>query len=128
MSSTCTPSQAHRQADVTPFTANPAWQALPYRSVLVQFPDGSLFYLRAEALAQEAAKQVALPGISTDTHLQRQIIPLITETPTVLLDIARRLSWAAMLDMACRPFWRTPAVMLAPRVKQAHLSLQTLRD
>lgn len=97
-----------------------------YRSVLALLPEGSSFYLPADRLAWYAAHKVAHPAVGARAHFSEQILPLVREVPTALIEFARSLSWAEASELAEQPLWRSPVGLLRPETwAAAMLSLAT---
>lgn len=96
--------------------------------MLAVLPDKSSFYLPGEALAWYAAGKVVCADLSVRTHLARQIVPLVAELPTALIEIAKQMTWQEVRQLAAQPFWRSPAALNGHRLwAQAELSLNAFR-
>lgn len=79
-----------------------------YLSVQVTLADGSSFFLPGGDLLWRAAHLVAVAGITPETHMLEQILPSVIETPTLLLDMARKLTWPEVQAMARNASWCSP--------------------
>lgn len=108
---------------------HPDWQAMPYHSVLAVLPEGSTFYIPIEHLAWLAAQKIALPAISPSSHLAEQIVPVVQQDPTVLIDFAHKMPWSEISRLVVQPCWRSPVHITGPRLwPHAKLSLDSFRQ
>lgn len=99
-----------------------------FGTILAQLPDNSTFYLSVDKVLLRAAELVTIPGVSPAYHLTEQILPAVQAQPGLVLNIAQELTWSDVLQLASRPFWRTPIQVTGEILWQkAKLSLMPSR-